>query len=153
MNVRIYRMPLLLCLAIAALLATPAFSQSSKPTIVLAGHEHWKPVHGWIKGDMITVLSGHPREHGEYLVREKIPPNMISPVMYHPMAENNTVLAGTFYIGFGDKADPAKAIALPAGSFVYIPAGVHHYAITKSDGALIETRADGPGGRTIVSGK
>lgn len=147
---RIHPLFVVLALALGVVIA-PVLSQgNSRPIVVLSGHEHWKPVHGWVKGDMITVMSGSPRRSGESVIRERIPPNITSPVMFHPMGENNTVLSGTFYIGFGDKADPAKTTALSAGSFVYIPAGVHHYAVTKSDGAVIETSADGPYGRTIV---
>ncbi len=152
MPVRTYSIVVLLVFATGASV-TPAFSQTTKPIIILAGHERWKPVRGWIKGDVITVMSGHPRGTGESVVREKIPPNSLSPVHYHPMGENNTVISGTFYIGFGDKADASKAIALPQGSFVYIPPGVHHFAMTKAQGALIETSADGPFHKTILSSR
>ncbi|MFN2527609.1 MAG: cupin domain-containing protein [Candidatus Baltobacteraceae bacterium] len=122
----------------------------NKPLIVLGGHEHWRAVGDWTKGDMVVVLRGHPKESGEYIIREKLPPHTASAVMYHPMGENNTVLSGTWYIGFGDKVDPANATELPAGSYVYIPPGVHHYSITKSQGVELEESADGPYGRTVV---
>lgn len=52
----------------------------------------------------------------------KYPPNLVNPPHHHPLDEELTVLSGTLYLGHGETMDPAKARALPPGSFIVEPA-------------------------------
>jgi hypothetical protein len=47
-------------------------------------------------------------------------------------------------VGYGDKLDPAKLKALPAGSFHTEPANVSHFVVTKKEGAIIQVTGVGP---------
>ena len=116
---------------------------SAKLTIVTAGHEPWVNNSRWIKGDKIAFLHSRPRKPGDWVMREYLPSHASSGVHFHNRGEANTVLSGTLYMGFGDKVDASHVVALPPGSYIYVPAGVHHYAITKDSSVLLEERGEG----------
>jgi len=67
----------------------------------------------------------------------KIPPH------WHPVDENVTVISGTFMAGMGDSYDESKMMSLPAGTYVFMPRRMHHFAGTK-DGALVQVHGVGP---------
>ena len=46
------------------------------------------------------------------------------PAHTHPHDELVTVIEGTWYLGKGERYDPAKLRGYPPGSFIVIPAGV-----------------------------
>ena len=46
-------------------------------------------------------------------------------------------------VGPGDTVDKSNMTALPAGSFVAVPAGVHHYAVASGD-TIIQLQRNGP---------
>ena len=52
------------------------------------------------------------------------------------------MISGTFNIGMGDKLDP-RTKALPAGSFVSMPAKMHHFAFSTKE-SIVEVSAMGP---------
>jgi quercetin dioxygenase-like cupin family protein len=89
-------------------------------------------------------LVGDPSKPGAYVYRNKFPPNNKTQPHSHPDSRTYTVLSGTWYVGFGDKFDEAKLIALPAGTFYAEPAGVPHFVATKKDGAVVQTSGTGP---------
>src|SRR6185503_17818366 len=51
----------------------------------------------------------------------RVPPHTLS------KAGTFTVISGTFRIGMGEKTDPSKARAMPAGSFIALPPGTPHF--------------------------
>ena len=67
----------------------------------------------------------------------RIPPH------WHPVDENVTVISGTFMAGMGDSYDESKMMSLPAGTYVFMPRRMHHFAGTK-DGALVQVHGVGP---------
>ena len=92
----------------------------------------------------IAVLLGDPRKSGRYATRSKWPINLINPPHQHPEDEEITVISGTWYFGLGMTMDPAKAIALPPGSFVFVPAKTWHFFFTKTDPVEVEFHGTGP---------
>jgi quercetin dioxygenase-like cupin family protein len=56
----------------------------------------------------------------------------------HPQDELVTVIDSTWYVGVGDKYDPAKLEGYPAGSFVLIPAGLPHFVAAKETGVIVQ---------------
>jgi quercetin dioxygenase-like cupin family protein len=142
---------------IAAMLASPVFSKtnagSNSAIIIIGGHEHWMPGTGPFKGAMLSAMSGDPNKPGPYIVRLKLPPNATFGAHYHGDVENLTIISGTLYVGLGDKVDRNKLTALHAGDFAHVNTGVHHYALTKSDGAVIQISGSGPMTMTMVGGK
>ncbi|MEQ1354491.1 MAG: cupin domain-containing protein [Candidatus Acidiferrum sp.] len=65
------------------------------------------------------------------------------PAHWHPVDENVTVLSGTFMAGMGDKYDESKMITLAAGSYVFMPRRMHHFAGAKG-AALVQVHGVGP---------
>ncbi|HTO76408.1 MAG TPA: cupin domain-containing protein [Thermoanaerobaculia bacterium] len=84
-------------------------------------------------GAKMAVLKGDPSKSGMYIVRLKVPDGYKVAPHWHPMTENVTVISGTFNLGMGDEADPAKSTAMPAGAFASMPAKMHHYAWSKGE--------------------
>jgi predicted ribosomally synthesized peptide with SipW-like signal peptide len=81
-------------------------------------------------GAQLAVLEGNPgAASGEYTVRLKMPDKYRIAPHWHPLRENVTVISGTFKVGMGDEFDEMKMVALPAGSFAYVDANMHHYAM------------------------
>jgi quercetin dioxygenase-like cupin family protein len=95
-------------------------------------------------GVQSATLVGDPSKPGPYVLRAKYPPNLVNPPHHHPLDEELTVLSGTLYLGHGDKMDPAKAIALPPGSFMVEPGKTLHYLFTKTEPVEVEIRGMGP---------
>lgn len=89
----------------------------------------WKP--GRVPGHEIAALIGDSSKPGPYVERVKFPANSISQAHSHPEARAYTIISGTWYVGYGDKFDPAKLKALPAGSFYTEPANVNHFSQIK----------------------
>ena len=84
-------------------------------------------------GAKMAVLEGDPSKPGMYIVRIKAPDGYKVAPHWHPATENLTVISGTFNVGMGDQADPAKSTAMPPGAFASMPAKMHHYAWCKGE--------------------
>lgn len=85
-------------------------------------------------GAKMAVIQGDPgKSGGEYAVRLKVPDGYKVAAHWHPMAENLTVISGTFNLGVGDKLDESKTTAMGPGAFGTMPARMHHYAWTKGE--------------------
>lgn len=95
------------------------------------------------KGAKVAVLYGDPSKPGPYVVRLMTPASYKIPAHWHPGAENLTVISGTFYLGFGEKVEPAKAHALKAGGFHQVPAKTPHFAFTKGP-VVLQAHGEGP---------
>jgi anti-sigma factor ChrR (cupin superfamily) len=65
------------------------------------------------------------------------------PAHWHPVDENVTVLSGTFMAGMGDSYDESKMMSLAAGTYVFMPRRMHHFAGSKS-GAVVQVHGVGP---------
>jgi quercetin dioxygenase-like cupin family protein len=135
--VRIFKIVFPLAL-VAAMVGTVV--AASAPTIVMPGKEQWVAQQG---GYSMAVLYGDPSKSGFYVVRLKTGSNWTFPPHYHPGRENVTVISGTFYAGIGKKMDAKKMTAFPAGSFISLPPGTPHYAMTKQP-AVIELTGTEP---------
>jgi len=120
------------------------------PTIVMPGQEHWNAGTGMMKGAQIAVLAGNPATSGSlYIVRVKVPAGAVFGPHYHNETENVTVISGTLWVGLGNKVNRAKLIALPAGSFVHVPAQLHHFAVTKTP-TVLDITGVGPESMMVV---
>jgi anti-sigma factor ChrR (cupin superfamily) len=65
------------------------------------------------------------------------------PAHWHPVDENVTVLSGDFMAGMGDSYDESKMMSLAAGTYVFMPRRMHHFAGSKS-GAVVQVHGVGP---------
>jgi quercetin dioxygenase-like cupin family protein len=101
-------------------------------------------------GAQMAVLAGDLRAPGLYIQRVKYPKGAITPAHYHPDDRHVVVLTGTWYAGFGDKADPAKATALRPGDYLMQRAGVVHFDGALDEDCVVQIAGYGPTGITIV---
>ncbi len=102
-------------------------------------------------GAQMAVLMGDPSKSGmPYVFRAKLPDGYKVPPHWHSIDENVTVLSGTLLIGKGDKLDPSKTEALPAGSYMSMPKTMRHFAIAKGE-TVIQVHGIGPFDITYVN--
>ena len=93
-------------------------------------------------------MLGAEAQSGPYLLRVKLAASGRIPPHSHPDTRNSTVLEGTLYVGFGNRFDEAKVIAIPAGGVYVAPANVAHYVWAK-DGAVVYQEAGVGPTRTV----
>jgi quercetin dioxygenase-like cupin family protein len=101
-------------------------------------------------GAKMAMLQGDLKNPGLFALRLRLPADYKIPPHFHPADEQVTVLAGTLYMGLGDKFDTSKAAALPRGSFSVVPAKSNHFAFTKEE-TVVQVHAIGPWGITYVN--
>lgn len=101
-------------------------------------------------GSQAAVVEGNPANPGLFTMRLKLPANYKIPAHWHPADEHVTVIAGTFYMGMGDKLDESKGKALTAGSFAVMPTKTNHFAFTKAE-TILQLHGIGPWGITYVN--
>jgi quercetin dioxygenase-like cupin family protein len=99
---------------------------------------------------MAAVVAGDPSKPGPFVIRAKLPDGYKVPSHSHPDDENVTVLSGTLMAGKGDKLGADSAVALPTGSFVRMPKGMHHFVWAKGE-TVIQIHGTGPFQITYVN--
>jgi ChrR Cupin-like domain len=139
-----------IALGVAAIVVTsqdkaPAMTGHDEEFAVFAPAEiKWKAGPPTLpKGAMLAVLEGDPAKAGPFVMRAKLPDGYKVPPHTHAATERVTVVAGTFYIGMGDKFDTEKGRTMPAGSFGYWAAGMKHFAWVKGE-TIIQIHGTGP---------
>src|SRR5215475_14118787 len=73
----------------------------------------WKAFAAFPPAARLAVLVGDPSQRGPYLIRVKLPSGTKMQPHRHPEDRIYTVISGVFYIGLGDRFDPAKLVAHP----------------------------------------
>lgn len=137
------------CVAVAGVSAKDgrqAVSESPKHEIVPAEKVTFAPIEvpGFTPGMKIAVIHGDPNaESGMYVIRLQFPDGYTFPPHWHPMAENLTVLSGTFMLGMGDKADRSKLVTYRPGTFLYIPGKMAHFGGAKG-ATIIQLHGQAP---------
>jgi len=94
-------------------------------------------------GAKLAVLEGDPGKKGLFTVRLQMPDGYKLMAHWHPTTEKVTVLSGEFHAGMADKFDEAGAATLPVGSFVIMPARMHHFAWAKGE-TVVQITSEGP---------
>ena len=136
---------------LGALTAASAIAASA-PTIVTPDTIAWVAGTGPEQGAQLGVLEGDPSKPGPYTVRLKIPAGGKFLPHSHRDVEHVTVISGTLLVGLGDVFDASKMKALPAGSYVVIPAGLHHFAMAQGD-TVVQLHGTGPRSFDMVATK
>ena len=122
------------------------------------GHDHqmiapadlkWADNPALPPGAQIAVIEGKTPEE-PFTIRLRFPANYKIPAHWHPTVERVTVISGTFHLGIGDKLDPAKTMALAAGSIAIMPPKTNHFAWT-SEPTVVQLHGIGPRGITYVN--
>ncbi|HSE26106.1 MAG TPA: cupin domain-containing protein [Pyrinomonadaceae bacterium] len=96
----------------------------------------WTTPPYYTDGRQRAQLFGDSNKGGAWVDRVKIPAGKRVLAHTHPQDELVTVMEGTWYVGEGERFDPAKLKGYPAGSFIVIPAGTPHFVAT-NDGPVI----------------
>jgi hypothetical protein len=100
------------------------------------------PANVQIKGQ-VAIIHGDPDKPGvPFVIRLKSPGNSVLPVHWHEFDENITVLSGVWCVGTGDTINPKACQDMPAGSFIFMPKQMHHWAVTKDN--IVEVHGIGP---------
>jgi quercetin dioxygenase-like cupin family protein len=135
---------------VAVLAFTPAISavraQGDPPASVaiLPGDIKWGSNPAIPPGGQTAMLVGKPGQAGAYAFRVNFPAGYKVMPHSHPEERIYTVLSGTWYIGLGDKFDPAKLKAFPAGSIYVLPAKVNHFHWARSGESIVQVNGGGP---------
>jgi quercetin dioxygenase-like cupin family protein len=94
-------------------------------------------------GRQRAQMYGDSSQGGAWIDRVKIPAGGRVLAHTHPQDELVTVIEGTWYLGEGERFDPAKLKGYPAGSFIVIPAGVPHFAAANDGGVIVQPSGTG----------
>ena len=94
-------------------------------------------------GAEAVVLYGDPSKDEMFAMRLKFPKGYKIAPHQRPKPEVLTVITGTFRLGMGETADPSKATAFPAGSFVALSPGMAHFA-SADDDTVVQLNSTGP---------
>jgi quercetin dioxygenase-like cupin family protein len=95
------------------------------------------------KGSQMAVLEGDPSKEGAFVMRAKLPDGYKIPPHTHLKDERVTVISGTLNLGMGSKFDEKEGMALPAGSYARMPAGMKHFGWAKGE-TVIQLNGEGP---------
>ena len=91
-----------------------------------------------------AVLFGDPSKPGPYVARIKWFPGNMSRPHFHPNDRFFVVISGTWWMGTGERFDPASTVPAPAGSYVIHYGGKIHYDGAKDEETVIQVWGIGP---------
>lgn len=94
-------------------------------------------------GAKMVILEGDPAKAGPFVLRVKLPDGFRIMPHTHPKDERVTVLAGTLYLGMGEKFDEKAAKAMPVGSYGRTGAGMKHFGWVKGE-TVLQLHGEGP---------
>lgn len=112
----------------------------------------WSPITppGFDPGMEIAVVRGDPSVAGApYVVRLRFPDGYRFPPHFHPVAENVTVLEGTFLLAMGEAADESLVKTYGPGDYLFIEAEHPHFGGATGRTA-IQLHGPGPFGIIVV---
>ncbi len=145
-----YLRPLFLALWAIAVIAKPVLAAEPDPAVLsykLPADLKWNdnPTYPGLK---TAVLYGDPTKPGPYATINRFPPGVMSRPHSHPNDRYILVLKGTWWIGTGEKFDPASTKPMPVGSFVVHNAGKIHYDGARDEQCEVLIYGEGPGTST-----
>ena len=95
-------------------------------------------------GTEFAVLSGSPGTEGEsFVIRLRFADQTHVAPHWHPVDEQITVIAGTFYMGMGEKFNELTTKEMPAGSYGFMPKETRHFVWAKGT-TIIQIHGMGP---------
>jgi quercetin dioxygenase-like cupin family protein len=133
----------LLCVGLFFTAAAAFAAMTASPVVLTPDSLHWVAGTGPAKGSSLAVLIGDPNSSVTSVIRVKMPDGYTNQPHYHSHPEHITVLQGTLLFGVGDTIDKSKAKVLPAGSFIMVPTGVHHWSIARGE-TIEQVGGEGP---------
>lgn len=129
---------------LSALVAVTAVSaESHTPQPILPESLTWLSPPGNALVRVAWVIGGET-ETGSYAFRVMLAKDGRIPPHTHPDTRYSTVLSGTLYVGFGNKVDESKMVAVPAGGMYVAPADMPHYLWAKDGDVIYQEAGFGP---------
>jgi len=110
----------------------------------------WRPFAAFPAAARLAVLVGDPSQPGLYVIRVRLPDGTQMMPHQHPEARVYTVVSGVFYIGLGEKFEPAQLTAHGVGSVIVLPPGQPHFHWARSGEYVTQVTAVGPLGLSYV---
>jgi quercetin dioxygenase-like cupin family protein len=103
-----------------------------------------------VGGTQTVILKGDPAKSGLYTMLLRVGPNTKIEAHAHPDDRVATVIAGTWYFGYGKQFNEAGLKQLPPGSVYTEPPNAYHFAMTRGEGVTIQITGTGPSGTTYA---
>jgi quercetin dioxygenase-like cupin family protein len=103
-------------------------------------------------GAQAAVLLGSPAKAGPFVLRLKFPAGFVVPPHRHGQDELVTVISGAMSITSGEQVDRAAVKPMPPASFIYLPAGMPHYAVAEVE-SVVQINGMGPFDVTYINPK
>lgn len=125
-----------------------ALAQTDAPQPILIESLHWTSPP--IPGLQVAWVLGSEQHTGLYVLRVRLDEGARIPPHTHPDERHTTVLAGTIFVGFGERFDKPKLVAIPTGAVYVAPAGIPHYLWAKKGHVVYQESGFGPTG-TVIS--
>lgn len=97
-----------------------------------------------LDGIRTVLLYGDPAKSGPYMLEIHVPPNTTIAAHTHRDDRFATVISGTWYFGYGEKAADAPVKPLTAGGLYTEPGGAPHFAFTRAEPAVVRLTGIGP---------
>lgn len=107
----------------------------------------WNAGQGGYSAAEFAGVFGNSRTAEPFVFRMRMPAGWTMPAHRHDTAEHITVLSGTLTMKY---AADGESVALPAGSFVSVPAGMPMWAWTGEEPVEIQVHGIGPFNTTPV---
>ena len=101
-------------------------------------------------GVKFASIYGDPSKPGPYVIRVIFPVGVMSSPHSHSEERHVIVIKGTWFTGTDDKWDPTTAVGLPAGSYMYHPAGGVHFDGALKDEVTVQIVGVGPSKTTFL---
>lgn len=135
---------LTMCSTLLLMSSVSLAAESLKTGLTLTTEQMvWEP-NPRVPGLGVARIIGKGTESGPYVYRVKFPSGRVVQAHSHPDDRTYTVISGTWHIGWGEKYDESKLIALGPGSFYTEPAGVAHFVATPDGEAIVQVTGTGP---------
>lgn len=106
-----------------------------------------------ISGIRTTVLAGDPASAGLYTIALMVPANTRIAAHRHRDPRSAIVISGTWYFGYGSKADDKVEKALGPGSFYLEGADDPHFARTGATPVIVYITGWGPSDTRYTASK
>ena len=101
-------------------------------------------------GVKFASIYGDPSKPGPYVIRVIFPVGIMSSPHFHSEERHVVVVKGTWFTGTDDTWDPTTAVGLPAGSYMYHPAGGIHFDGALKDEVTVQIVGIGPSKTTFL---
>ena len=106
-----------------------------------------------LRGIQTRILKGDPNKDGLYTIQLTVPANTRIEAHTHPDDRVATVIAGTWYIGYGNAFSERSLKALSPGSFYTEPPNAAHFARTADQSVVLQISGYGPTGTKYLDAK